>query len=167
MWLDIPRLTAFRENQESGTAFPTTPAPYAGQYFYRTDLNYGFAYDATRAKWLGVSEVNILFGRSGTQAAGYLRLINGMVCSATAGYYMRWDATVVGWSFSQSAAVSGYYRCYIDGVYQAGAQINHNYTKWSNDVQNVDISQGVLAVYNSSGTTTNPQVMITIRRHAT
>lgn len=149
----------------SGTSFPGSPV--AGQLFYRTDLNYQFYYDATRAKWLGTSEINIMFGRNGTNGAGYLRLINGMVCSATKGYYTRWPATVVGWSYSQLTLVAGYYRAYLGGVYQTGAQINHATTVLSNDVQNVDIAQGILAVYNSSGTVSSPQVMITIRRHAT
>ncbi len=86
----------FADTIGKGTAFPTTPAPDAGDLFYRTDLSLFFQYDGTRSEWLSVAQMFLdwgsasadgtylnIHGAAATQT-GYLMPRNGKIISITA-----------------------------------------------------------------------------------
>ena len=79
-----------------GTAFPTDPAPDAGDIFYRTDLSLFFQYDGVRNDWLSIAQMFLdwgsasadgvylnIHGAAATQT-GYLMPRNGKIISITA-----------------------------------------------------------------------------------
>lgn len=78
----------------AGATFPDDP--YDGQTFYRTDLSDLFAWDDTRGKWLSVRTTMAVFSAQTLVAAGAaLRLFQAPTSSATVGFRMSWDATLV------------------------------------------------------------------------
>ena len=76
----------------SGTAFPTSPAPDAGDIFYRTDLNMTFQYDGSRSKWLSMTQMFLDWGANVADGK-YLR-IHGATATQT-GYLMPYSGTII------------------------------------------------------------------------
>lgn len=84
------KITQF--DMPSGTSFPTSPAPSAGDIFYRTDLNMTFQYDSSRSKWLSMSQMFLDWG-SNVADGKYLN-IHGAVATQT-GYLMPYNGTII------------------------------------------------------------------------
>lgn len=87
----------FEDLETVGTAFPASP--HEGRRYYRSDLECGFYYDSSRSKWLG--DELIWFEASNSTVAlaanSYLDYIPAVLAlSATVGWQLPWDATVVG-----------------------------------------------------------------------
>ncbi len=83
---------------DSGTSFPGSPSD--GDHFYRTDLDELFKYDSGRSKWLGSTLLVFHYGTNAVLAVNqYLSGAGGAVFSASAGYWMPFDVTVVGISW--------------------------------------------------------------------
>lgn len=75
-----------------GTAFPTDPAPDAGDIFYRTDLSLFFQYDGVRNDWLSIAQMFLDWG-SGSADGVYLN-IHGAAATQT-GYLMPRNGKII------------------------------------------------------------------------
>lgn len=89
----------------AGTSFPGSP--YDGQVFYRTDLQMGFRYFGTRAKWLSEQAEVFRLSRnaSGITVASWLRRQNG-ADSNGAPFYAKRDGTIVEYAGSLLGTIS-------------------------------------------------------------
>ena len=152
----------------SGTTFPGTPSD--GDFFYRTDLDHLFRYDAGRTKWLGEQDLEIA-GRNGFLAVNsYLRRIDGMAMSASLGTYIPYDITITGITFVKGNANSGTIEVRRNGVLVAGAALATGAATSgaSLTLDNLFASAGIMSIYwNSANSTTDMQVKIYYRRRAT
>jgi hypothetical protein len=75
-----------------GTSFPVSPAPAAGDLFYRTDLNLTFQYDSSRSKWLSITQMFLDWGSN--SADGKYLNIHGAAATQT-GYLMPRNGTII------------------------------------------------------------------------
>lgn len=91
-----------------GTSFPSSP--FDGQTFTRTDLEQPntFAWDAGRSKWLSVDLIQLECSTPDAFAGNvYFDLIPGFtVMSATVGWQIPFDCTVVGCHFFKNEGTS-------------------------------------------------------------
>lgn len=148
-----------------GTAFMTNPLD--GTLFYRTDLDAIFRYDDGRSKWLG-SLIPLTFGRNGAlSTAVYLLSSGGVVGSATVGYLMPFDATLVGWNIRISSAATATFRMRANGANIGTLNLTSEAYK-NTLVSDTDVSQyDVIAAILASGTVTSPVITAFFRRRAT
>lgn len=94
------------ENTRAGTSFPS--APFDGQPFYRTDLDFDFNWDLGRGKWLGPLETH-QFSRAGTTSAGQVLRYGGNLIAdpfGTTAFYLPYDITIVGISCGHASTSS-------------------------------------------------------------
>lgn len=151
-----------------GTSFPTSPTN--GALVYRTDLVELFYYDANRSKWLSVATFSDGGGYSGAVPASptYMRRYNGVSMSATIGTAVPFLATIVGFSWTMAAGVSGDWVIRGDGVALATIA-TAGAAKGATFSLNANIASGsVLALqWATSIAITNPQLAVYFRRRAT
>jgi len=139
----------------------SNPSPAdAGMMFVRDDILW--LADTSRTKFLSVQEMWVGAGRNSvTQAVGYLRGFNGSIQSATLGYTMPRDGTIIAMSVSRTDTDSVTWQVHADGVYLTGATITTTATNDYVDNLNVDFSAGDnLAIYQSAGTSSYPNVTV-------
>lgn len=134
-----------------------------GDKYYDTTLDQEMRYDATRAKWLSVEAMTFAFGRNGNVAAGQYYFTNdGKVMSATIGYRMPHNGTIValGYTRSDSDAATfdvvegGTSRATVASAATSGGSttLNGNFT-----------AGGILAVLNQAGGNTTSDVVAWVK----
>ena len=94
----------------AGTVFPTSPTPFDGQLFYRTDHKALYFRDVGNAAWLSVAVYEFMFGSAGALNANvYFRFhpastTSSLIFSATVGHLFFFDVVVVGLVFRAFAS---------------------------------------------------------------
>lgn len=145
-----------------GVAFPVSPSE--GDMHYHTIDNELYIYESTRAHWLGAPQV-LNFGRNGTQTDGYLRMVDGMLCTSTLGALMPYNVVVteMGAAWTTSDTVTFEFR--EDGTSQ-GTEVSASGIEHSADDVDIDILKDtVFNIFVDTTTTiTSPQVIVTYRR---
>lgn len=122
-----------------------------GDKFYDTTLDLEMRYDATRAKWLSVEAMYFYFGRDNqTQTGSYYRGPDGLVQSATSGFTMPHDGTVVGLGYTRSDSDAATFEVVEGGTNVATLASSANSGK-SNALDGNFSEDGILAVRNASG----------------
>jgi hypothetical protein len=100
-----------------GTSDPSSPTPQNGDRYYNITLQMWMTYDESRSKWLSESMAIFQFGRNGsTPSGGYYRGVNGLTFSATIGYVVPWNGTVVGAGYSRSDTDNADFELTDDGT---------------------------------------------------
>lgn len=100
-----------------GTSDPSSPTPIDGDRYYNTSLQMWMTYDDSRDKWLSDAMAIFQFGRNGsTPSGGYYRGVNGLTLSATIGYVVPWNGTVIAAGYSRSDTDSADFELTDDGT---------------------------------------------------
>lgn len=146
----------------SSAGLPTATASgfQDGDKYYDTNLDMEMRYDATRAKWLSVETMTLMFGRDGnTGAANYYRGgADGRVMSSTLGYIMPFAATVVGIGYTRTDSDAATFDVVEGGT--SRATLASAATSGQSRALNGDFAQnGILAVRNQAGGNTTSNVI--------
>jgi|GEM_PF-3208702 len=146
---------------------PTVSTPTGvttGEFFVGND-GVLYVYDGVRSKWLSVDSGWIGGGRNNAnQGVGYLRAFNGNTMSASVGYVMPRNGTIVAMSVARTDTDSVTWQVHANGAYLTGATITTSAVRDYVDSLNVDFSAGqTLAIYQSSGTSGYPNVTVWYR----
>ena len=131
----------------------TDPAgtPAEGEHYYNTALDTMMQYDGTRSKWLSMESIVFLFGRSGNTPAGsYYRGSDGLLLSATSGYPVLYNATLVGFGYTRTDTDAATFVVAEDGV--SRATIASSAVSGVDNTLNANVTAGgVIAVLNQAG----------------
>ena len=99
------------------TVAATPPgSPSDGDLWHWTTQDMLMFYDAGRSKWLSVETIPLSFGRIGNTAAGSLFNVEGVVGSGNKGYYIPFNATVVGLTINRRNTLATTIIVQEDGV---------------------------------------------------
>lgn len=150
----------------AGTSFPASP--YDGQPFFRTDLDAQFWYDGGRSKWLGQCMIIHAAKEGSLLDDTYMRTIDGLVFSATTGYYIPFDGTVVGITYHRGDTDTGTFEVRRNGVLVIGIAAGTTNNGSDMTLNSNFAADGVLSAYwSSSNNTVDACVCVMIRRRAT
>jgi len=144
------------------TSFPT--ATYSGEVCYRTDRNEFYYYDDGRAKWLSHHMFTQHHGRAGSALSGVLRGTAGATLSASNGFHVPYDATIVGFSWEASGFSTA--TLTIKDIVPTTLVTKSSLTAAGADMAlNVDVAAGDQLVADiTAGTMSNPTCTIYLRR---
>jgi hypothetical protein len=149
-------------------ANPISPAPAQGDRYYNTVLQMEMQYDSTRAKWLSVESVSLLFGRNGfTFVNAYYRGMDGLVLSPTIGFPAFFNGTVVAFGYTRSDVDAATFQVMASGgvIYSLASAAVTGFATNANS----DFTSGqILSLRNAPGgnTTTNVQAWVRIKWRA-
>lgn len=153
---------------DRGSSFPSDPED--GQYFYRTDHETPYWYDAGRGHWLGPAQ-KLFFGRNSSISNGEsIRSEAGDVApqSTTRGWDADVDYVITAFNGQWVGSTTGS----IDITADATSQGNYAFTTATTISQSgldLDIDAGEIPGVDfnySSGSPNNPAFAVTIRRRA-
>lgn len=142
--------------RKMGYGTSTTPPTLAsgsyitGDNYYHSlnDNKVNLYYDSSRAKWLSEESIYIHFGRSGTTIIGqYYNGISGVLNSATTGFIMPQNGTIVSLGYTRADNDSADFKVMSDGL--AVATVNSvDFSGFTNSL-NADVSAGsIISVMN-------------------
>ena len=125
--------------------------PSNGDKYYNTALNMEMRYDSGRAKWLSVDTTIYAFGRQGITAAGsYYEAVGGLAMTATRGYMVPHNGTVVSLAYTRDDTDAATFEVEDDGASLstlASAALKGRTASLNNDFA----ADSVLAAKNQSG----------------
>lgn len=126
-----------------------------GDKYFDTTLDMEMRYDAGRSKWLSVEAMYIQFGRNGnTNVNQYYRAINGRVMSATLGYTMPHDGTIVALGYTRTDSDAATFDVVEGGT--SRATLASSATSGKSNTLNGDFSEdGILAMRNTGANVTS------------
>jgi hypothetical protein len=129
-----------------------------GDRYFNTSLEMEMRYDASRSKWLSVESVYVYFGRNGaTAAASYYRGMDGLVMSATSGFRMPFNGTIVGVGYTRSDTDSATFDVVEGGT--SRVTLASTATAGGSNTSNTNVTQnGIIAVLNQTGGNTTSDV---------
>jgi hypothetical protein len=134
----------------------------AGDKYYNTVLNQEMYFDGSRSKWLSVSVYFEGFGVNGnTNASAFYRRFNGMVTSATKGPVVP-NATITTISFNNSSSVAHTLEILMNGSVITELASGGASTIYDDSVD-VDVSLGIMAARNKTGSSTTNGFQTTIQ----
>lgn len=125
-----------------------------GDKYYNSTLQLDMRYDGTRSKWLSVDSAYLLFGRnSGTGSGVYYRGINGLVHSATIGYFQPHDGTIVGLGYTRGDTDAAIFSV-VEGGTVAASLASTATSGGDNSLDGNFTAGGILAVQNTGANAT-------------
>jgi hypothetical protein len=147
---------------------PETSAPTAGLAAGQicTYDNTLFMYDAVRGHWLSVDSVAFSAAIVGSSVKNSYMLVHGDSCSATVGYVMPFNGTIVMMGAVSSSATSNSFAIYRSGASLVSLAWSGVASVYSNTT-NADFSAGDILSPYISGTSnycTNPVCWFSVRR---
>ena len=156
---NVGTLNGIRFYSNSATD-PVSPPPADGYMYFNTVLEETMRYDGTRSKWLSVSTLTFLAGRSGNTAAGsFYRGMDGLTFGANIGYPVP-KGTLTGIAWSKTDAAASVLEVLVGGSVIATLSANSAgyVTNW---LVNADFNEGFLQFRNQVGSNTTSNVQIT------
>lgn len=141
-----------------------------GSKYYNTSLGMEMRYDSSRSKWLSVESPVFTFSNSGffgTAAGAYYRGIGLVTGSATTGYLLSHNATIVEIGYTRTDADAATFEVIDDGAAVATLASAANSGKTTTVNVNVAVDS-VIALRNQSGgnTTSDVQAWVKVRWRA-
>jgi hypothetical protein len=144
---------------------PVSPVPQDGYEYFNSALEESMRYDGARSKWLSVSTLTFLAGRSANTAAGsYYRGQDNVTFGANIGYPVP-KGTVVGISVSKTDSDASVLEVVLDSTVVTTLSAN-SAGLTANLAANADFNQGLLKFRNQVGgnITTDVQITVIVKR---
>jgi hypothetical protein len=141
-----------------------------GDKYFNTAIDAEMRYDSGRAKWLSVESAYIYFARNGsTPSPGFYRgTSDGLVMSATSGFYAAYNGTIVGLGYTRSDTDAATFDV-VEGGTSRATLASSAVAGVSNALDGNFTQGGILAVQNQTGgnITSDVQAWVKIKWRAT